>query len=281
VRVGVCTGASGGEHVSGDLIEVASRLQGRADRNGVVVDDPTSEATDGAFAFERLEDAVFRSRPRPAPIFTLVGGARRDRVEAARLDELPPGREEKKRVSVLFVDLFDLGAPSHTADPRDIRTTERPQYARLREEIGRMGGTVEKLIGDALMAVFGVPEERNDDAERAVHAALRIVEVVAELNEEDAWVELGVRAAVNSGEAAVALDARPDEGEGVVTGDTVNTAARLLGVAPFNGVAVGPRTYEATKDAFDYVPLAPVRLKGIPDPVPVYSAKRIRGSSHE
>ena len=118
-----------------------------------------------------------------------------------------------------------------------MRARIRPYHQRLREEIERFGGTVEKFIGDAVMAVFGAPVAHEDDAERAVRAGLRILEAIGELNEDDPGLSLQVRVGINTGEAVVSLDARPEQGEGIVTGDVVNTASRLQGAAPVNGIA--------------------------------------------
>ncbi len=148
----------------------------------------------------------------------------------APLTEQPPATlEERKVVSVLFCDLVGFTAASEAADPEDVRARIRPYHARLREEIERHGGTVEKFIGDAVMAVFGAPLAHEDDAERAVRAGLRILEAIAELNEADPSLALQVRIGINSGEGVVALGARPEQGEGIVTGDVVNTASRLQG----------------------------------------------------
>src|SRR5207237_9654016 len=132
-----------------------------------------------------------------------------------------------------------------------------PCRAMLMREIERFGGTVEKFIGDAVMAVFGAPVSHEDDAERAVRAALRVVEAIPELNEAHPELGLAVRAAVNTGEAVVSLGARPERGEGIVAGDVVNTASRLQGVAPVGGIVVGEVTHRSTKGAIDYEPLEP------------------------
>jgi class 3 adenylate cyclase len=132
-------------------------------------------------------------------------------LEAAPLS----AAEERKTVSVLFVDLVGFTARSDDADPEDVRATLRVYHDRLREEIERFGGTVEKFIGDAAMAIFGAPVAREDDAERAVRAALRITEAIEELNAERPGLDLAVRGAVNTGEAVVALGARPERGEGL------------------------------------------------------------------
>jgi tetratricopeptide (TPR) repeat protein len=129
---------------------------------------------------------------------------------------------------------------------------------------------VEKFVGDAVMAAFGAPVAHEDDAERAVRAGLRILDAIDELNESDPSLSLQVRVGINTGEAVVALGARPEEGEGFVTGDVVNTASRLQGAAPVNGIAVSDQTYRATERTFDYEPLEPVTVKGKSEPLAVY-----------
>ena len=179
-----------------------------------------------------------------------------------------PG-EERKVVSVLFVDLVGFTAASEAADPEDVRARLRDYHARVKQEVERFGGTVEKFVGDAVMAVFGAPVAHEDDAERAVRAAL---------NALDAVVELGLqgRAAVNTGEALVTLGARPGEGEAMVAGDVVNTASRLQGAAPVGAVVVGELTFRATGQAIDYEELEPVALKGKGEPVRIWHATGAR-----
>ena len=181
----------------------------------------------------------------------------------AAIAETPrSGAEERKIVSVLFVDLVGFTAASEQADPEDVRARLRPYHARVKLEIERFGGTVEKFVGDAVMAVFGAPVAHEDDAERAVSSALRILAAIDELNDEHPGLELAVRGAVNTGEAMVTLSARPAEGEGMVAGDVVNTAARLQQHAPVGGIVVGEGTYRATQALFEYEPLEPVTAKG-------------------
>jgi class 3 adenylate cyclase len=196
----------------------------------------------------------------------------------APLTELPaaPVQEERKVVSVLFCDLVGFTAASEQQDPEDVRARIRPYHARLREEIERYGGTVEKFVGDAVMAVCGAPIAHEDDAERAVRAGLAILEAIAELNEADPVLDLQVRVGISTGEAVVALGARPEQGEGMVTGDVVNTAARIQGAAPVGGVAVGEQTYRATSRVFEYEPLVPVSVKGKAEPLALWRAKAAR-----
>src|SRR5216110_2013992 len=109
------------------------------------------------------------------------------------------GAEERKIVSILFVDLVGFTAASEQADPEDVRARLRAYHARVKQEIERFGGTVEKFIGDAVMAVFGAPVAHEDDPERAVNAALRAIAAVEDLG------DMSVRVAVNTGEAVVTL----------------------------------------------------------------------------
>ena len=125
------------------------------------------------------------------------------------------------------------------------------------------------------MAVFGAPIAHEDDAERAVRAALRILESLEELNEERG-LELAVRIGINTGEAVVTLGARPEQGEGFVTGDVVNTAARIQTGAPVGGVAVGATTYASTKDVIVFEELEPIVGKGKALPIAAWRALEAR-----
>src|SRR3990172_5015770 len=196
---------------------------------------------------------------------------------AAPLAEPAPAGEERKVVSVLFVDLVGFTARSDRADPEDVRATLRVYHERLKREIERFGGTVEKFVGDAVMAVFGAPVAHEDDAKRAVLATLRILEAIDQLNGERPGLDLSVRAAVNTGEAVVTLGARPELGEGFVTGDVVNTASRLQGEAPVGGIVVGELTHSATRDEIEYEALEPVRVKGKEEPLAIWRAVGARG----
>jgi class 3 adenylate cyclase len=177
-----------------------------------------------------------------------------------------PARTERKVVTVLFADLVGFTARAEELDPEDVQAVLAPYHAGLRSELERWGGTVEKFIGDAVMALFGAPVARENDPERAVRAGLAIRDWIAEEG------KLQVRIAVNTGEALVNLDARPDSGEGMAAGDVVNTAARLQSAAPVNGILVGETTYRATAQTIDYRDAAGVMAKGKEAPVPVWEA---------
>src|SRR4029079_7680653 len=152
----------------------------------------------------------------------------------------------------------------------------RRYHARMREEIERFGGTVEKFIGDAVVGVFGAPLAHEDDAERAVRAGLRLLEAIDDLNASDPALSLQVRVGINTGEAVVVLGARPEAGEGFVTGDVVNTASRLQGAAPVNAVAVSDQTYRVTSRVFEWETLDPVTVKGQDAPIAIWRPLRPR-----
>src|SRR3954452_20486876 len=192
------------------------------------------------------------------------------------LAESPPRQEERKVVTVLFADLVGFTSRSEQMDVEDVRGTLQPYHQLLRRELERYGGTVEKFIGDAVMAIFGAPVAHEDDPERAVRAALSIQDAIVRLRETDPQLDLHVRIGVNTGEALVALDAKPAAGEGVGTADVVNTAARMQSAAPLDGVLVGEVTYRATGRAVEYAAAEPIAAKGKTGLVPVWVAHRVR-----
>jgi class 3 adenylate cyclase len=181
-------------------------------------------------------------------------------------------REERRVVSVLFVDIVGFTSKSEQLDPEDVRSFLTPYYERVRAEIEHHGGRIEKFVGDAVLGIFGAPVAHGDDAERAVRSALAIRDTLREMNEEDRELDLQVRLAVNTGEAIVDLDARPEQGETMVVGDVVNTASRLQAAAPVNGVLVGRETQAATRASIAYAPAPPVVAKGKAAPIDVWLA---------
>jgi class 3 adenylate cyclase len=185
--------------------------------------------------------------------------------------------EERKTVSVLFCDLVGFTAQSEKADPEDVRARLRPYHERVLHELERFGGRVEKFVGDAVMAVFGAPVTHEDDAERAVRAGLALLAGIEELNADEPRLELAVRAAVNTGEAVVLLDHRPERGEAFVAGDVVNTAARLQQGAPSGALVVGEATYRLTREVVEYERLSDIAAKGKTEPVRVWRARTVVG----
>ncbi|MFZ0179214.1 MAG: adenylate/guanylate cyclase domain-containing protein [Candidatus Dormiibacterota bacterium] len=179
---------------------------------------------------------------------------------------------EIRLVSVLFADLVGFTALSESRDPEEVRELLSRYFDVSRELIERYGGTVEKFIGDAVMAVWGAPVATEDDAERAVRTALELVAAVASLGAEVGAPSLRARAGVLTGEAAVTLGAT---GEGMVAGDLVNTASRLQAAAEPGGVLVGEATMRAAGQAIAFTELDSLTLKGKQEPVPVWRAERV------
>ena len=183
--------------------------------------------------------------------------------------------EERRVVTTLFCDLVGFTALSDEADPEDIDRMLRGYLAVGRNQIEKHGGAVEKFIGDAVVGVFGVPAAHEDDPERAVRAGLRIVEDAAALRAASGE-PLRLRVGINTGEVLARLDVSPGSGEGFLTGDAVNTASRLQGIAPPMGVVVGEATFFATERVIDYDELDRVTVKGKIEPLRVFLARSPR-----
>ena len=175
-------------------------------------------------------------------------------------------------VTILFADLVGFTSLAEDRDPETVRELLTRYFEVAADVIGRYGGTVEKFIGDAVMAVWGAPTAHEDDAERAVRAGLELIEAVRGL--AIAGRPLEVRAGILTGEAAVTLGA---VGQGMVAGDLVNTASRLQSVAPPGTVLVGESTYRATSEAIAFEPAGDQLLKGKTSPVPAWRAIRVVG----
>ena len=176
----------------------------------------------------------------------------------------PPILEERKVVTVLFADLVGFTGRAEQLDPEDVRRLLAPYHARVKTELESYGGTVEKFIGDAVVALFGAPLAHEDNPERGVRAAVAARDALGELNAADPTLGLHVRIGVTTGEAMIALSARPKEGEGMATGDVVNTASRLQSAAPVDGILVDETTYRATSTVIEYRDAEPVRPRGSP-----------------
>jgi class 3 adenylate cyclase/tetratricopeptide (TPR) repeat protein len=174
---------------------------------------------------------------------------------------------ERRLVSVLFADLVGFTTLSESRDSEEVRELLSAYFDRCKRLIERYGGTVEKFIGDAVMAVWGTPVAMEDDAERAVRAALDLLASVSEIDPA-----LKARAGVLTGEAAVTLGA---EGQGMVAGDLVNTASRIQSEAEAGTVLVGEATKRATEAAIAYEDAGTHDLKGKAEPMQLYRASRV------
>jgi class 3 adenylate cyclase len=163
-------------------------------------------------------------------------------------------REYRKVVTVLFCDVAGSTALGESVDPEVLRTLLGRYFDEMKAIVERHGGTAEKFIGDAVMAVFGVPQLHEDDALRAVRAAVEM---------RDALPELGVEARIglNTGEVVVGTDER------LATGDAVNVAARLERAAARGEILLGPETAGLVRDAVETEPTDPLELKGKSEPL--------------
>ena len=179
---------------------------------------------------------------------------------------------ERRLVSVLFADLVGFTALSENRDPEETRELLSRYFDTAQKVIERYGGTVEKFIGDAVMAVWGAPVAQEDDAERAVRTALDLVAEIADLGAEAGMSGLRLRAGVVTGEAAVTIGA---EGQGLVAGDLVNTASRVQSAAEPGAVLVGDATRRSTEAAIAYEDGGEHVLKGKAEPMPLWRALRV------
>ena len=180
---------------------------------------------------------------------------------------------ERRLVSVLFADLVGSTNLAEGRDPEEVRELLSRYFETARETIERYGGLVEKFIGDAVMAVWGTPAAHEDDAERAVRAALELLEAVETLG-ADVGADLRARAGVLTGEAAATVGATS---QGIVAGDLVNTASRLQSMAEPGTVLVGETTVRATGRAIAFEKFGDLTLKGKEAVVPAWRALRVLG----
>ncbi len=190
---------------------------------------------------------------------------------------------ERRRASVLFVDLEGFTSLAETLDPEEVRAVQSRYFEVARSVIVRFGGTVEKFIGDAVVAVWGAPIAHEDDPDRAVQAALALVTAIGRLGGTAARHGLSGRASVATGEVAVNVGA---VGQGIVAGDLVNVASRLQGMAPTSGVLVDDATRVLAAAAATYEPVGEIHLKGrsaptsasIAHPLPAPPSPILQGS---
>ena len=181
-----------------------------------------------------------------------------------------PGVAERRLVSVLFVDLVGFTTASERRDAEDTRDLLTKYYDAAREIVARHGGTIEKFIGDAVMAVWGAPSAHEDDAERAVRAALEIVGAVPRLAADTDTLQ--ARAGVLTGEAAITVGL---VGQGMIAGDLVNTASRLQSIATPGTVLVGDATYRAASRSIAFEDAGRRELKGKDVPVQLWRASSV------
>jgi class 3 adenylate cyclase/tetratricopeptide (TPR) repeat protein len=195
------------------------------------------------------------------------------------LGQPEPRRKERKFATALFADLVGSTALAEQEDPEVVQSVVGRTFDRLSEEIARYEGLLEKFMGDAVLAVFGVPRAHEDDAERAVRAALEMQAVLSELNRSfaaEGKPTLAMRMGIEAGEVLVDVERASGPRDRMLTGDAVNTAARLQGAAEPAQIVVGPNVYASTKDVIEYRELEPLTLKGKAEPVLAWRALRIK-----
>src|SRR5919197_993095 len=185
-----------------------------------------------------------------------------NRCGSAFADGEAQASEVRKTVTVVFSDVAGSTAIGERLDPESLRRVMQRYFDEMREAVEAHGGVVEKFIGDAVMAVFGIPRLHEDDALRAVRAGAEMRDRLAALNaelERDRGVTIEVRTGVNTGEVVAGDESA---GQRLVTGDAVNVAARLEQAAPPGHILLGATTHVLVRDAVDAEPIEPLTLKG-------------------
>jgi class 3 adenylate cyclase/tetratricopeptide (TPR) repeat protein len=208
---------------------------------------------------------------RPDQKFCDACGAALPALRATRPPEVAPTPAELRMVSVLFVDLVGYTSLSESRDAEDVRDLLGRYFDTARTIVERYGGSIEKFIGDAVMAVWGAPVAREDDAERAVRAALEMVDAVAAFGDEVGAPTLQARAGVVTGQVASA----PKPGEALVVGDSVNTASRVQSSAQPGTVYVDDTTRQVTSAAIAYEDAGEHAVKGKAEPLHLWNATRV------
>ena len=284
LRIGVNTGeilAAGdtgrGQPSVGRTVTLAQRLESTAVPNTVQAGEDTYRYARSAFRFEVAPQIVLADTAEVVRAYRLVGRRRRTTASdqpittEIHLSTVPASaslqvgeekahllEEQRKVVSVLFADL--AGPLSAPLEPERLQTVLGVYYGAVAAQIQRFGGTIDKFIGDAVMAVFGAPMSHEDDAARAVHAALGIQAAIRKENESlerQYAIRLAVRVGVNTGEVIAGL--LPGEILAyTVTGDVVNTAQRIEAATPPNDVFVSEATAELARKSFQFEPVPPL-----------------------
>jgi class 3 adenylate cyclase/tetratricopeptide (TPR) repeat protein len=193
----------------------------------------------------------------------------------AALGTSSPARETRKTVTILFTDVTGSTALGEQLDPESLRDVMGRYFASMREVIERHGGTVEKYIGDAVMAVYGVPVVHDEDALRAVRAAAEMRTALERLNADlrtERGVALEARTGINTGSVVVGTGGPT---EALIVGDAVNVAARLQTAAAPGEIVIGSATHELVRDAVEVGPAEPLELKGKAEPVVAYRLHRV------
>lgn len=210
----------------------------------------------------------------PQPALSIPAGQRENRGTQP-LPDILTNPEERRVVTIMFADITGSTPLADRMDPEDMRAILTGYFNLMAEQIRRHGGTVEKYIGDAVMAVFGAPFAHEDDPDRAIRAALDMQAALARFNrqrlaQDPEAKRLQMRIGINTGEVAAPSTTRHKRQDFLITGDAVNVAARLQAIATPDTILVGERTYLSTREVFDFQALAPLQLKGKPELIPAW-----------
>ncbi len=186
--------------------------------------------------------------------------------------ETPQSEGERKHVTVLFSDMSGYTAMSERLDPEDVKEITSRIFDEISKVIDKYGGFVEKFVGDAVMALFGVPKAHEDDPVRAIKAAIEIHKLVENTSpqlEDKIGQPLSMHSGINTG-LVVTGEVKLDQGTHGLTGDAINTASRLQGLAKADEILVGYEIYRQTEGYFDFEELEPTKVKGKAEPISVY-----------
>ncbi len=238
---------------------------------------------------EQLEQAIAALEAQRAMLGEAVVNAAlapmREKLAALQAQS-PAAEQQRKQVTVLFADVSGFTAMSETMDPEEVSETMNALWTRLDRAIIDQGGRIDKHIGDAVMALFGVPTAQENDPERAIHAALAMQAEIAQWKSESGSLagqpsprsasvaNLQMRIGINTG--PVLVGAVGTTGEYTAMGDTVNLASRLEHAAPVGGILISHDTYRHVRGIFDVLPLAPISVKGKAEPIQVYVVREAK-----
>lgn len=191
---------------------------------------------------------------------------------------LPP--EERRVVTIMFADIIDSTRLGDRLDPEELRAILTGYFNLIAEQVRKHEGTIEKYIGDAVMVIFGAPIAHEDDPDRAIRTALDIQDALQHFNEQRLALDpnarsLQIRIGINTGEVAIPSTTTHQRQDFLVTGDAVNVASRLQTAAAPDTILVGERTYLTTRDVFRFRPIAPLHLKGKPEPINAYAVEGV------
>src|SRR5205823_175045 len=183
--------------------------------------------------------------------------------------------DERKIVTILFSDVSGFTALAEKKDPEEVRTLMNACFESLVPVVHKYGGTIDKFIGDEIMALFGAPTAHEDDPERALHAALEMMDAIEAMNRKHG-TEFGIHIGINSGPVIAGQIGAENRRDYSVMGDAVNLAARLEDASSTGEIFVGPSTYQQTAHAFDFEKIPPLSLKGKEQPVQVHRLIRAK-----